>query len=65
MPRLGRMARIGYAGEGSNFRRLLNHSPQVSTAYWELRKALNEGVLSPRLRILSFLSSDLVNRCSY
>ena len=59
------MARISYAGEGNNFRRLLNHSPQVSAAYWDVRKALNEGVLSAKLRMLSFLSSDLVNRCRY
>jgi hypothetical protein len=59
------LARIGYAGEGNNFRRLLNHSPQVAAAYWDVRKALNEGVLSPKLRMLSFLSSDLVNRCRY
>ena len=59
------MARISYTGEGTNFRRILNQSPSVSSAYWELRKALNEGVLSPKLRMLSFLSSDLVNRCRY
>ena len=59
------MPRIGYAGQGTNFRRLLNNSPQVSAAYWELRRALNEGVLSPKLRMLSFLSSDVVNRCRY
>ena len=59
------MARISYAGEGTNFRRILNQSPSVSSAYWELRKALNEGVVSPKLRMLSFLSSDLVNRCRY
>jgi hypothetical protein len=59
------MARISYAGEGNNFRRLLNHSPQVAAAYWEVRKALNEGVLSPKLRMLSFLASDIVNRCRY
>lgn len=59
------MPRIAYNGEGTNFRRLLNNAPQVSAAYWELRKALNEGVLSPKLRMLSFLSSDVVNRCRY
>ena len=59
------MARIGYQGEGNNFRRTVNNSPEVSAAYWGLRKALNEGVLSPKLRMLSFLSSDLVNRCRY
>jgi hypothetical protein len=59
------MARISYSGEGTNFRRILNHSPSVSAAYWGLRKALNEGVLSPKLRMLSFLSSDLVNHCRY
>jgi hypothetical protein len=57
--------RIGYSGQGTNFRRLLNNSPQVSAAYWELRKALNEGALSPKLRLLSFLSSDIVNGCRY
>jgi hypothetical protein len=59
------MPRIGYVGEGNNFRRLLNNAPQVAAAYWELRRALNEGVLSPKLRMLSFLSSDLVNHCRY
>ncbi len=59
------MPRIGYVGQGTNFRRLLNNSPQVSAAYWELRKALNEGVLSPKLRLLSFLASDVVNHCRY
>lgn len=59
------MPRIGYLGQGTNFRKLLNNSPQVSAAYWELRKALNDGSLSPKLRMLSFLSSDVVNRCRY
>jgi hypothetical protein len=59
------MPRIGYTGDGTNLRRLLNNAPQVSAAYWDLRKALNEGVLSPRLRLLSFLSSDVVNGCRY
>lgn len=59
------MVRVGYAGQGTNFRRLLNNAPAVSAAYWDLRKALNEGVLSPKLRLLSFLSSDLVNHCRY
>ncbi|HZP95763.1 MAG TPA: hypothetical protein VFC31_05430 [Candidatus Limnocylindria bacterium] len=59
------MARISYVGQGTNFRKLLNHSPQVAAAYWELRKALNEGVLSPKLRMLSFLSSDVANGCRY
>lgn len=59
------MPRIGYIGQGTHFRQLLNNAPGVSAAYWELRKALNEGVLSPRLRLLSFLSSDLANDCRY
>ena len=58
-------ARIGYQGEGNNFRRMLNNSPEVSAAYWGLRKALNDGILSPKLRMLSFLCSDLVNKCRY
>jgi hypothetical protein len=57
--------RIGYMGEGNNFRRMVNNSPEVAAAYWGLRKALNEGVLSPKLRMLSFLSSDLANECRY
>jgi hypothetical protein len=57
--------RIGYRGEGNNLRRLLNNSPDVSAAYWGLRKALNEGVLSPKLRMLSFLASDLTHSCRY
>jgi len=59
------VARIPYTGEGNNFRRILNHAPAVSAAYWELRKQLNEGAVSAKLRMLSFLSSDLVNRCRY
>jgi hypothetical protein len=59
------MARIGYVGQGTNFRKLLNNAPQVSAAYWELRKALNEGVLSPKLRMLGFLASDVANSCRY
>jgi len=59
------MPRIDYSGEGNNFRRLVNNAPQVSAAYWELRRALNEGVLSPKLRMLSFLSSDTANSCRY
>ena len=59
------MPRIAYVGQGTNFRRLLNNSPEVSAAYWALRKGLNEGVLSPKLRMLSFLASDVANRCKY
>ncbi len=59
------MPRIGYVGQGTNFRKLLNNSPQVSAAYWELRKALNDGVLSAKLRLLSFLASDVANGCRY
>jgi hypothetical protein len=60
------MARIGYLGQGNNLRRLIAHTPEISAAYWGLRKAINEhSLLSPRLRILSFLSSDKANRCPY
>ena len=60
------MARIGYVGQGNNLRRLINHTPEISLAYWALRKAINEhSVLSPKLRLLSFLASDKANRCSY
>lgn len=59
------MPRIGYAGEGNNFRKLLNNAPQVAAAYWDIRKALNEGVLPAKLRMLSFLCSDFVNKCRY
>ena len=60
------MARIGYVGQGNNLRRLLAHSPEISAAYWDLRKAINEhSGLSPKLRLLSFLSSDVANRCGY
>jgi len=60
------VARIGYVGQGNNLRRLLANSPEISAAYWELRKAINEkSQLSPRLRILSFLASDTANRCRY
>ncbi len=59
------MPRIDYSGEGNNFRKLVNNAPQVSAAYWELRRALNEGVLSAKLWMLSFLSSDTANSCRY
>jgi len=60
------VARIGYVGQGNNLRRLLANSPEISAAYWELRKTINEkSRLSPRLRILSFLASDVANRCRY
>ena len=44
---------------------LIVHAPALSAAYWELRKQLNEGAVSAKLRMLSFLSSDLVNECRY
>ena len=59
------MARVSYVGEGSAFRRLLNHSPAVSAAYWSLRGALDESELSPKIRMLSFLATDLTNGCRY
>ena len=59
------MARITYVGQGNNFRRILAHSPDVSAAYWSLRKALNDGVVSAKLRMLSFLACDVTNRCRY
>ncbi len=59
------MAKIAYVGQGNNFRRLLNHAPQLAAAYWDLRRALNEGSLVPKLRMLSFLASDHANRCRY
>ena len=59
------MAKLPYQGQGNNFRRLLNNAPEVARAYWDLRKALNESSLSPKLRMLSFLASDRVNRCVY
>jgi hypothetical protein len=59
------VGRIPYTGEGSAFRRLLNHSPAVADAYWSLRKALDVGVLPPKIRMLSFLVTDVTNRCRY
>ena len=60
------MARIRYAGQGNNLRRLIANTPEIATAYWDLRKAINEhSELSPRLRILSFLASDVANHCGY
>ena len=59
------MARIPYTGEGSAFRRLLNHSPAVSDAYWSMRKALDEGVMPAKIRMLSFLATDITNGCRY
>jgi hypothetical protein len=59
------MARISYSGEGTAFRKLLNHSPDVSAAYWSLRKALDEGEVSKKVRMLTFLAADLTNHCLY
>lgn len=59
------MARISYRGEGTPFRRILNHSQEVSAAYWALRNTLDEGVVPARIRMLSFLAADLTNRCRY
>lgn len=60
------MPRIAYVGQGTSLRKLLNQSPEVAAAYWALRKAVNDhSVLSPRLRMLSFLASDVANRCRY
>jgi hypothetical protein len=60
------VARISYVGEGNNLRRLIAHTPEISTAYWALRKAINENsLLSAKLRNLSFLASDKANRCPY
>ncbi len=59
------MARIGYVGEGTSLRRLLNNSPAVSAAYWGLRKALNDGVVAPKIRMLTTLATDATNHCRY
>lgn len=59
------MPRIPYTGEGSAFRKLLNHSPGVAGAYWSTRKALDEGVVPARIRMLSFLITDITNKCRY
>lgn len=59
------MARISYKEGASSFRRLLNHSPEVSTAYWGLREALNKGAVTPKLRMLSFIACDITNHCRY
>jgi hypothetical protein len=60
------MARIGYVGQGNNLRRIIAHTPAISVAYWDLRKAINEhSVLSAKLRNLSFLASDKANDCLY
>jgi len=59
------MARISYKEGTSSFRRLLNHSPEVSEAYWRLRDALNGGTVPAKLRLLSFLAADITNHCRY
>lgn len=59
------MARIPYTGEGSAFRRLLNHSPAVAEGYWSTRKALDEGTVPAKIRMLSFLITDITNGCRY
>ncbi len=59
------MARISYKEGASSFRKLLNHSPEVSAAYWGLREALNTGAVPPKLRMLSFLACDITNHCRY
>lgn len=59
------MARISYRGEGTAFRKLLNHSPALSDAYWAVREALNKGEVPAKIRMLSFLACDRTNRCRY
>jgi len=59
------MARVSYVGEGTAFRRLLNHSPAVSSAYWSLRHALDDGEVPAKIRMLGFLGSDVTNGCRY
>lgn len=59
------MPRISYVGQGSPFRRLLNHAPEVSAAYWSLRAALDGGSVPAKIRMLTFLASDIKNSCHY
>jgi hypothetical protein len=59
------MARISYAEGTTSFRKILNNSPTVSEAYWGLRKALDQGAVSAKLRMLAFLATDLTNHCRY
>lgn len=59
------MARISYKEGTTSFRKLLNHTPEVSNAYWGLREALNKGVVEPKIRLLSFLAVDITNHCRY
>jgi hypothetical protein len=59
------MPRISYVGQGSPFRRLLNHAPEVSAAYWSLRTGLDGGAVSAKIRMLTFLASDIENGCRY
>lgn len=59
------VARISYQGEGTALRKLLNHAPELSKAYWAVREALNQGAVPAKIRMLSFLACDLTNRCRY
>lgn len=59
------MARISYTGTGNPFDRMLNHAPEAAEAYRELRRRLNAGVVTPRLRMLSLLACDVANDCHY
>lgn len=57
------MARIAFVGEGSNYRRVLNHAPEVSQAWAALQKAVNESSIDKRTRMLATLAVDHANRC--
>lgn len=57
------MARVPNVGEGSNYRKVLNHAPQISAAWADLQKANNESSIAPKTRMLATLAVDHANRC--
>ncbi len=57
------MPRIPYVGEGSNYRKVQNHAPDIATAWAGLQKAINESSVAPKTRLLATLAVDHANRC--
>lgn len=57
------MARVPSIGEGSNYRKVLNHAPEISAAWAGLQKAINESSIAPKTRMLATLAVDHANRC--
>lgn len=57
------MARVPYVGEGTNYRKVLNHAPAIAGAHAALTRAIAESTLPPKTRMLAVLATDHANRC--